>query len=398
MSPNLTSRTALLTPSMTLAITARAAELRAGGVDVINLSVGEPDFPTPRRVKEAGIRAIREDFTHYTAAAGIRELREAICAKLKRDNGLEYTVEQIVAGNGAKHILSSLLLAVAGPGDEVLIPRPSFLAYPEMVRIAGAEPVFLPTRVEDHWRIDPEALAAAITPRTRAVILCSPGNPTGAAYTPEEIRALGAVLRERDLWVISDEIYEKLRYDGRPHLSFAAVEGLYEKTAVVNGVSKYYAMTGWRLGYAAAPRELARAVATIQGQMTSSASSISQRAALQALTGPGGEPEEMVAAFARRRKLMADLLSGLPGAATAPIEGAFYAFPKVSGYYGRSFAGRRIEGSVALCDYLLETRHLALVPGAVFGADDHIRLSFAASEEEIREGVARLAEGLAALA
>lgn len=397
MSPSLAKRTNHLSESLTLSIVAKTAEMRASGLDVANLSVGEPDFNTPEAIKRAGVEAIEQNFTRYTAAAGILELRKAISAKLKNENSLDYSPSQIVVSSGAKHSIANALMATVNEGDEVLWPTPGWLSYPEQIRIAGGVPVAYPCHCENRFRIDPAELESLITPKTRAIIINSPNNPTGAAYSAEEVRQIGAVLAKHDIWVISDEIYEKLRYDGQPHTSFAAVDGLYDRTIVINGMSKAFCMTGWRIGYLAAPQELAGAVSRIQSQMTSSVSSIGQKAALNALTQPQPEVERMIDAFRQRRDLVVELLAGIPGITCPTPEGAFYAFPRVDSYLGKSINGRTIEDSLALCQYLLEEQRVALVPGAAFGAEGHIRISFAASEDELQKGIERICEGLALL-
>ena len=397
MSPALAGRTGKLSESLTLSIVAQCAAMQRNGIDVAKLSVGEPDFNTPRAIKDAGIDAIESNFTRYTAASGILDLRQAICDKLERENGLHYDPTQVVVSSGAKHSLANSLMAVVNEGDEVLWPTPGWLSYPEQVLIAGGVPVPYPCHCENDFRIDLDELEALITPKTKAIIVNSPNNPTGAAYTPEETRAFGELLAKHDIWVISDEIYEKLRYDGNPHTSFASVDGLYDQTIVINGVSKAYCMTGWRIGYLAAPRELASAVSRIQSQMTSSVSSISQKAALRALSGETPEMAQMIQAFHHRRELVVDLLSGIPDITCPVPEGAFYAFPRVDNYFGKSANGKKIEGSLDMCAYLLEEHHVALVPGAAFGAEGHIRISFAASEAELTKGIERVKKGLLAL-
>lgn len=398
MSCALANRTAALSESKTLVITATANRMRAEGVDVINLSVGEPDFNTPEPIKVAGHAAIDSNFTRYTAAPGVLPLRQAIADKLKRDNNLTYDPTQIVVTSGAKHALTGSLLATVNPGDEVLFPNPGWLSYPEMIRIAEGEPVPYHCKGENNFRPDLNELRSLITPKTKAIIVNSPSNPTGAAFTPDEIRAMGAVLAEHDLWVISDEIYEKLRYDGQPHLSFAQVDGLFEKTIVINGVSKAFAMTGWRIGYLAAEPKLVKAVTKLQSQMTSSCCSISQRAATVAIqNGEDETMKTMIAAFAKRRDMVVEALNEMDGVCCPTPEGAFYAFPDISAFLGKSVNGKRIDNSIDMCQWLLEEKHIALVPGAAFGAEGFIRISFAASDKDLQTGLQRLKEGLAEL-
>lgn len=396
MSPGFAKRTKSLTESKTFVITAAAARMIRHGIDVVNLSAGEPDFNTPDEVKEAGCAAIRNNFTRYTASQGIPELREQISGKLKRDNELSYHPDQIVVTSGAKHALAGSLLAVVDEGDEVLYPKPGWLSYPEMARIAGGVPKPYPCRLENRFRPDPDELRRLINRRTKAIITNSPGNPTGAAFTPSETRAIGSVLAERDIWVLSDEIYEKLRFDGEQHLSFANVAGLFEKTVLVNGVSKAFRMTGWRIGYLAAVTPLAKAVTKVQSQMTSSPCSISQQAAAVAIGGgDGGALQEMVAAFVQRRDIVVRELNAIEGVSCPVPEGAFYALADVSAYLGGTVDGRTIGDDIELCQWLLDEMHLALVPGKPFGADGFIRISFAAADDRIREGMRRLREGLA---
>ncbi len=389
---------AAMQPSATLAMTARAKERRRAGHPVVSLSAGEPDFDTPAPIREAAIEAIREGFTHYTMNAGIPELREAICEKLRRDNGLDYAPDQILCSNGAKQSVALAILVLCRPGDEVLIPAPYWVSYPEMVRLAGATPVILPTTAADDYRIRPEALEAAITERTRLFLLNSPSNPTGSVYAPEELEALAEVLRRHEhVFVVSDEIYEYILYDAT-HVAFASLPGMKERTITVNGFSKGYAMTGWRLGYLAAEIPIVKAAGKVQGQLTSAPCSITQRAGLAALR-MGMEPiREMVSAFRQRRDYVLGRLNGIEGVVCPRPEGAFYVFPDVSVYYGRTAPdGRPIANSEDLCFYLLEAHDLALVPGHAFGAPDGIRLSYAASMDDLALALDRLEAGLAAL-
>jgi len=394
---NFSDRSKVLTDSLPLKISAKAKAMMAKGIDVINLSVGEPDFPSPKNIKDAGISAIEDNFTRYTASAGIPPLRKAIASSLKKDHNLDYDFSQIVVTNGAKQAIASTFLAIVNTGDEVIYPVPCYASYVDLIRLAGGVAVPLETRAEDGFRMLPEDLEKAITPKTKAVIFNNPNNPTSAALVPEEIEALGEVFRKHDLWVISDEIYEKLRYDGKKHLSLASVDGLYEKTALINGVSKYYCMTGWRIGFLAAPIELAKAVGKIQSQVTGSPCSVSQQAAVEAYSGDSSEPKAMVGKFKKRCEMIIELLSRIPDITTHKPEGAFYAFPEVSSYYGKKDGDKVIKDSFSLCEYLLEKHHLAIIPGVAFGNDNHVRFSFAAADDMIKEGVKRFAEGLAAL-
>jgi aspartate aminotransferase len=395
MSTSLASRNSHLSESVTLVITATATRMREEGIKVANLSVGEPDFPTPDKIKRAGLAAIENDFTRYTAGAGILELRKAIQNKLKEENNLEYGVDQIVVTSGAKHALSGTMMALVNEGEEVLFPSPGWLSYPEQIRIAGGIPVPYNCPRESGFRVDYDDLEKAISPKTKAIILNTPNNPTGAAYSPEEVRELGEYLAKKDIWLISDEIYEKLRYDGKEHLSFAAVDGLYDKTVTINGVSKAFCMTGWRIGYLAAPKRLASAVSKIQSQMTSSTCSISQKATVEALNCcEQGTFDKMMDAFTRRRKLVVDSLNSIPNVFSPEPEGAFYAFPDIKTYLGKKAGDKVINTSVELCQYLLEDYHVALVPGAAFGSEGYIRISFANSEAELERGLKSLRDGL----
>lgn len=385
-------------PSATLAMTARAKQLRREGKPVIGLSAGEPDFDTPAPIAEAAIQAIREGFTHYTENAGMLELREAICRKLAEENGLTYEPDQILCTNGAKQAVAMAIEVLCRPEDEVLIPAPYWVSYPEMVRLAGATPVILPTSVETGYRLTPEQLEAAITERTRLLILCSPSNPTGTVYTPEELEALADVLRRHEhVYVLSDEIYEYILFDAK-HVSFASLPGMKERTITVNGFSKGFAMTGWRLGYLAAERPIVKAAAKVQSQFTSAPCSISQKAGLAALQMDKGPIREMVAAFRQRRDFVLERLQAIDGITCPKPEGAFYLFPQVSAFYGRRTPdGQTITDSESLCLYLLEQCHVALVPGQAFGDPNGVRISYAASMENLAEAMRRIEAGLAAL-
>jgi len=370
-------------PSVTLAISAKAKQMKAEGRNVISLSAGEPDFDTPEHIKEAAVRALKEGFTKYTPATGTPELKKAICEKFARDNGLEYTPSQVIVNCGAKHTIYLAIQALVEEGDEVVVPVPYWVSYPEQVRLAGGMPVFAPPG--NDLKLKPEALREVLSPRTKAVIVNSPCNPSGVVYTEEELEALGEVLAEARVWVISDEIYEKLVYDGQEHFSIASVvPELKERTVVVNGVSKAYAMTGWRIGYAAGPEEVISAMGKIQSQETSNPNSIAQAAALAALTGPQERVGEMVRAFDERRRYVVGRLQAMPGVSCQTPKGAFYVFPDVSGL-GRD--------SVSLCNWILEELEVACVPGAGFGMEGRIRISYAAGMEALKEAMDRLEEG-----
>ncbi|MBD3236916.1 MAG: aminotransferase class I/II-fold pyridoxal phosphate-dependent enzyme [Candidatus Eisenbacteria bacterium] len=394
----LTKRMAHVKPSVTLAVSAKAKELTAQGIEITDFSVGEPDFRTPTHIKEAAIRAIEENFTRYTVNTGIPELRAAICEKLSRDNDLSYEPTEIIVSSGAKQCLYSAIMAMVAPGDEVLVPTPCWVSYLPQVALAGAKAVPVTTDEETNFRVTPASLEAKISDRTRAIILNSPSNPTGAAYSAGQLRAIASVLRKHGIFVIADEIYEKLVYNGFQFVSFGSLDdGWKERCLVVNGVSKAYAMTGWRIGYAAGPASLIKAMAKIQGHSTSNANSIAQKAALAALTGPQDGVEQMRQAFSRRRDLMLEHLAAIPELRTTRPQGAFYLFPNWSAYIGRSAGGKKIESCVDLATYLLEEARVAAVPGAGFEAPGYLRFSYAASEEQISAGMERVAKAAAAL-
>ncbi len=391
-------RVKALAVSQTLAMSQKSAELKAQGIDIINLSVGEPDFNTPDHIKQAGIKAIEENYSFYSPVPGYMSLRKAIADKLSRENGLSFEPTQIVVGNGAKHSLCNVIMATVAPGDEVIIPTPAWVSYVEMVKLAKGKSVLVPTGLEQNFKITPAQLEAAITPRTTAIILCSPSNPTGSVYTREELQSLVDVLaRYPQVLVIADEIYEHINYTGGDFVSLASFPEIADRTVVINGVSKAYAMTGWRIGYCAAPLEIAKAVTKLQGQFTSGASSIAQKAAEAAYTGPQYCVEEMRRAFERRRDLVVRLAREIPGLGVNEPQGAFYLFPEVSAYIGRSFGDRVIKDSGDLAMYLLDEAHVATVDGAAFCAPGYIRLSYATSDENIVEAMRRIAAALAKL-
>lgn len=394
----LAARIAKIKPSETLAITAKTNALRAQGRDVIGFGAGEPDFDTPVNIKNAAIKAIEAGFTKYTPVGGTDELKDAIVAKLKRDNSLEYKRSQIVVSCGAKHTLYNLAQALFDEGDEVIITAPYWVSYPDIVVLAGGGPVIVNTKEKDGFKMKPEQLKAAITKRTRAVIINSPSNPTGAAYSPEELKAIAAVLMDKDILVISDDIYEKIFYAKFPFTNIASVEEkMKSRTIVVNGVSKTYAMTGWRIGYAAGPEEIVAAVNKIQSQNTSNPTSISQKAAYEAICGDQSVVETMVGEFRKRRDFIVGALNEIPGVKCFSPEGAFYVFPNVSAVYGHSYQGKKITNSAEFIDYLLDEANVAAVPGAAFGSDDHIRLSYATSLANIEEGMKRIKNAVAKL-
>ena len=393
----LADRIKALAPSPTLAIQAKAKAMRAQGIDVISFGAGEPDFDTPERVKEAAIRAMRQGHTKYTDASGIVELREAVCRKLKRDNGLDYEPADVLISVGAKHSLYNAVVALLNPGDEVLIPAPYWVSYPEQVKLVDGVPVAVPTEEADGFQVDPARLAAAVTPRTRAVVINSPNNPTGAVFSPAALRAVGELAVKHDLLVISDECYEALTYEGR-HVSIASLgPEVKARTLVVNTCSKAYAMTGWRIGYAAGPRALIKAMGDVQSQVTSNPCSIAQWAAVEALTGPQDDVAKMAGEFDQRRRVMVPALNAIPGVTCVTPGGAFYAFPNVAGLFGKRGQGKPLRGSADVTAFLLEVARVAVVPGLDFGSDSHIRLSYATGLATIQEGLSRMDKAVRSL-
>ncbi len=394
----LSDRLNSLSPSETLAMSQKSNELKAQGIDVINMSVGEPDFNTPDHIKEAAKKAVDDNFSRYSPVAGYPALRNAIVEKLKKENGLEYTANQISCANGAKQSVCNVVLALVGAGDEVIIPAPYWVSYPEMVKLAEGTPVIVTAGIEQDFKITPEQLEAAITPKTKAIILCSPSNPTGSVYTREELSGLAAVLAKYpQVLIIADEIYEHINYIGK-HQSIAQFPEVFDRTVIVNGVSKAYAMTGWRIGFIAGPQWIVSACNTLQGQYTSGPCSVSQMAAVEAYVGTQEPVAEMREAFERRRDLIVKLAKEIPGLEVNVPQGAFYLFPKCSSYFGKSFAGKKIENAGDLAMYLLEEGHVACVGGAAFGAPECIRMSYATSDENIVEAMRRIAEALSKLA
>lgn len=391
----LADRVNKIQPSPTLAIDAKAKALKAQGVDIVGFGAGEPDFDTPSNIKDAAKKAIDAGFTKYTPVGGTDELKDAIIAKMKRDQGLDYGRDEISVACGAKHTLYNISQALVQEGDEVIIPGPYWVSYPDQVVLAGGTPVFIETDETTSFKITPAKLEAAITPRTRALILNSPCNPTGTTYTADELKALGQVCLKHDFLIISDDIYEKLLYDGLVFTNIAQVlPELKARTVVVNGVSKAYSMTGWRIGYACGPKELIGAMTKMQSQSTSNPTSIAQKASVEALNGPQVAVSEMVKEFEKRRTYIVDRLNAIPGVSCFRSTGAFYAFPNFSGVYGKSFEGKVISNSSDFAAYLLEHAKVALVPGVAFGADKYARLSYATSMELIKKGVDRIEEAV----
>lgn len=386
----LADRLSTLAPSPTLAMQARARTMRAQGIDVISFGAGEPDFDTPRRIKDAAIRALEAGHTRYTEVGGIPELRAAVCQKLRRDNGLDYALDEVVVSCGAKHTLYNIAMALLNPGDEVLIPSPFWVSYPEQVRLLGAVPVEVPTPEAAGFDLDPTEVGRRVTGRTKMIILDSPGNPTGAVFSVEALAEVARLAVARDLWVVSDECYEALTYEGR-HVSIASLgSDIKARTIVVNTCSKAYAMTGWRIGYAAGPTPVIRAMTDVQSQVTSSPTSIAQWAAVEALAGPQDEVAKMAGEFDRRRRVIVAGLNEIPGVRCVMPRGAFYAFPNVSALFGRQWSGGRLQGSATVTEFLLEAARIATVAGVDFGSDDHIRLSYATGMESIAEGLSRM--------
>lgn len=397
MATTLAERMNHFSGSPTSALIARVAELKRQGKDIISLNVGEPDFGTPDYIKVAGVKAIAENFTKYTPGNGILELRQEIVKKLKEDNGVEYALNEITTSVGAKQAISSAVMVIAGPGDEVLLPIPCWVSYTEMIKLAGATPVFVPVR-EDNYELDMDAIEKAITPRTKAIVICTPNNPTGAVYSEESLRRLAGLAVEHDFFIVADEIYEKLVYDGAKHFSVASVsKEVRDRTITVNGFSKAYAMTGWRVGYAAARADVIKGVMAIQSQTTSATSAISQKASVAALQGPQYDLHDMVAEFKRRKDYVVGRLNAIPGVTCPDVKGAFYVYPDVRPYLGKSFGGQKIGTAVDLCEYLLNEALISTVPGEAYNVPGKIRISYSNSMENLEKALDRLEKALANL-
>lgn len=393
----LSDRLQRLAPSATLAMSQKSSEMKAQGIDVINMSVGEPDFNTPDHIKEAAKKAIDDNYSRYSPVPGYADLRKAIVEKLKNENGLDYTVNEVLVSNGAKQSVCNTVMALVNPGDEVIIPAPYWVSYPQMVKLAGGTPVIVEAGFEQNFKMTPEQLEAAITPKTRLLILCSPSNPTGSVYTKEELAGLAEVIkRHDDLFVLADEIYEHINYVGH-HESIAQFPRMKERSIIVNGVSKAYAMTGWRIGYIAAPEWIVKGCNKLQGQYTSGPCSVSQKAAEFAYTQSQECVEQMRQAFERRRNLIVKLAQDIPGLEVNVPQGAFYLFPKCSSFYGKSYESTTINNSSDLALFLLEKGHVATVGGDAFGDPDCFRMSYATSDENIIEAMRRIKETLALL-
>ena len=390
----LSNRIKSLPASATLAMAAKARELKNLGIDIIGLSLGEPDFNTPEFIKDAAIQAVKDNYNSYSPVDGYTDLKSAICEKFKRDNGLEYQASQIVVSTGAKQSIANVCMILLNPGDEVLLPAPYWVSYSAIATLAEAKSTIIPSSIETDFKITPKQLEQAITPKTKLVMFNSPNNPSGAIYSEEEYRALGAVLKKYpDIYILSDEIYEHINY-GTPHFSIAAIPELYNRTITVNGVAKAFAMTGWRIGYIGAAEWIAKACNKMQGQMTSGANCIAQRATIAAVSAPKSKIQYMVDEFNIRRGLILNLLSEIPGFKLNKPQGAFYIFPDVSFYFGKSLKGKSIENANDFALFLLEEAHVATVTGEAFGNDDCIRISYAASEEEIKAAVQRIKKAL----
>ncbi len=393
----LSDRLQRLAPSATLAMSQKSAEMKAQGIDVINMSVGEPDFNTPDHIKEAAKKAVDENYSRYSPVPGYADLRKAIADKLQRENGLDYTVNEVLVSNGAKQSVCNTVMALVNPGDEVIIPAPYWVSYPQMVKLAGGTPVIVEAGFAQNFKMTPGQLEAAITPKTRLLILCSPSNPTGSVYSKEELQGLAEVIKQHDdLFVLADEIYEHINYVGH-HESIAQFPGMKDRSIIVNGVSKAYAMTGWRIGYIAAPEWIVKGCNKLQGQYTSGPCSVSQKAAEFAYTQSQECVEQMRQAFERRRDLIVKLAKDIPGLEVNVPQGAFYLFPKCSSFYGKSDGQTTVNNSSELALYLLEKGHVATVGGDAFGDPECFRMSYATSDENIVEAMRRIKETLAQL-
>jgi aspartate aminotransferase len=395
MRKDISSKLKSIQPSVTLAITAKAKSLKAQGVDIIGFGAGEPDFRTPKHIRDAAINAIENESIGYTAASGMESLKQAICDKLKRDNNLEYTQDQIVVSNGAKHSLFNTLAAICNPGDEVIVPNPYWVSYPELVRLVDANPVFVECPEEAEFKYTVKALEAAITDKTKAIILNTPNNPTGTAYKEEDLRAIADLAVKHNIYVISDEIYEKLLYEGT-HTSIASFnEDIKDLTIVVNGVAKAYAMTGWRIGYTACNKEIAKTMSNFQSHATSNPNTIAQYATIEALNGSEETLNEMIKAFKERRDFMVEKINSIENLSCLKPQGAFYVMVNISKLIGKTINGKAINNSIDFADYLLDDAKVAVVPGIGFGNDNYIRLSYATSLENIKEGLNRIEKAIA---
>lgn len=391
----LSNKAGNISPSITLSITAKANELKAQGVDVVSFGAGEPDFNTPENIINAAIKAMHEGKTKYTPAGGILDLKKVICKKFKDDNNLDYAPEQIIISTGAKQCIANTFMAILNPGDEVLIPVPYWVSYPELVKLADGVPVFVETSKENNYKYTVKDLEEAVSSKTKAILINSPNNPTGTIYNKEELEQIAEFAKKHNLLIVSDEIYEKLIYDGEKHISIAALsQDAYDRTIVINGVSKTYAMTGWRLGYAAASKEVTKLMSSIQSHMTSNVNTIAQYAAIEALNGPVEDLNKMVKEFENRRNFMIKRLNSIDGVSIIRPSGAFYIMVNISSYFNTSFKGEEIKNSVDFAKVLLDEEKVAVIPGAGFGLEGYIRLSYATSMEIIEKGIDRIEEFL----
>lgn len=391
MSLELSKRAAAVKPSSTLAITAKAKELRAQGIDVVGFGAGEPDFATPKNICDAAIAAINDGFTKYTPASGINELKDAICRKFKSFNGLDYTPEQIVISNGGKHSLTNIFTALINPGDEVIIPAPFWLSYPEIVKLAGGVPVIITTTKEQNFKLTAEALEKAITDKTKAVVINTPNNPTGMLYTEDELRAIAKVVVERDIYVVADEMYENLVYGDLKHVSIASFgKDIYDRTITCSGLAKSYAMTGWRIGYTGSSKEIAKMMSSVQSHQTSNPNSIAQKAAVEALNGPQDSVAKMHEEFDKRRKYMYERICEMPYVDAVEPMGAFYIFVDATEVLSKSYKGEQVGSVAKMADILINEYNTAVVPCADFGFENHLRLSYAIAIEQIKKGLDRI--------
>lgn len=394
MSSSLSKKNGAITPSVTLAITAKAKKMKAEGIDIISFSAGEPDFKTPEHIRKVAIDVIEKGLTGYTASAGMPDLKQSICYKLKEENNLDYSPENIVVSSGAKHSLYNVLQAICNPGDEVIISVPYWVSYPEMVKMADAKPVLVETLEENGFKYTVENLEKAINDKTKAIILNTPNNPTGTVYTAEELKEIAEIAVKNDIFIISDEIYEKLIYEGS-HVSIASLgEDIKKLTIVINGMSKAYAMTGWRIGYLAAEKEIAKIITNVQSHATSNPNTIAQYASIEAIKGDQEPIEEMVKAFDERRKYMVERINQIDNLSCLMPKGAFYVMVNISKLIGKNIGGHQIDGSMDLAEYLLDTAKVAVIPGAGFGVDNYVRLSYATSLENIKAGLERIEKAI----
>jgi len=387
----ISKRISAISPSATLAITAKANQMKAEGINIVGFGAGEPDFDTPAHIKNAAKGALDAGFTKYTPASGTKELKEAVVSKFKKDNNLDYKIEEILISCGAKHSIFNAIVTICSEGDEVIIPSPYWVSYPEMVKASGATPVILKATEENNYKISPQQLETAINSKTKLFVLNSPSNPTGMLYSKEELQKISEILLKNGIYCISDEIYEKILYDNAEHVSIASLgEDIKKLTILINGVSKAYSMTGWRIGYAAGPKEIIKAMSNLQSHSTSNPTSIAQKAALMALEGSQDSIEKMVCEFKQRREYIVERLNSLEGISCLMAQGAFYVFPNISQLFGKTFDGKKIQDSMSLTSLLLNESNVAVVPGIAFGADENIRLSYASSIKNITEGLDRI--------